>query len=150
MWDGGGGGFGAGQYYAHPQNKFWRTLYAVGLTPRLFLPAEFALLDGLGIGLTDIAKHVSGMDAQLPRGSLGAAAVAELRARIALYAPTILAFTSLTGGRRVMGGDAVFGRQRAKIGGTEVWILPSPSPAAHWNWDETHWHALARRVAQLP
>jgi TDG/mug DNA glycosylase family protein len=53
-----------GQYYAHPQNKFWRTLHAVGLTPRLFAPAEFPLLPSLGIGLTDIAKHVSGMDNQ--------------------------------------------------------------------------------------
>ncbi len=140
----------AGQYYAHKQNKFWRTLQATGLTPRLFAPAEFTLLDGLGIGLTDIAKHVFGMDSELPRGSLGRVAVADLRARVTAHQPQVLAFTSLTGGRRVMGADAGFGPQRARIGGTEVWILPSPSPAAHWNWDETVWRALARRVDQLP
>ena len=31
-----------GAYYAHPQNKFWSALCAVGLTPRLLRPEEFA------------------------------------------------------------------------------------------------------------
>ncbi len=60
-----------GHYYAHPQNKFWRTLYGVGLTPRLIDPAEYALLPHFGLGLTDIAKTVSGMDKELPAGALG-------------------------------------------------------------------------------
>ena len=88
-----------GQYYAHPQNRFWPTLYAVGLTPRLYRPGEFALLPALGIGLTDIAKEASGMDHQLPAGALGPAAVADLRSRIERAKPKLLAFTSLTGGR---------------------------------------------------
>jgi TDG/mug DNA glycosylase family protein len=134
------------QYYAHPQNKFWRTLHAVGLTPRLLDPSEYPLLAGFGIGLTDIAKHVSGMDNQLPPGSLGREAAQALRARIVEYQPNLLAFTSLTGGRRVMGTKAMFGKQPEKLGETEVWILPSPSPAAHWNWNEAVWRKLARRV----
>jgi TDG/mug DNA glycosylase family protein len=28
-------------YYAHPQNQFWRTLAAVGLTPRQLRPGEY-------------------------------------------------------------------------------------------------------------
>jgi TDG/mug DNA glycosylase family protein len=138
-----------GQYYAHPQNKFWRTLHKVGLTPRLLDPSEFPLLTDFGIGLTDIAKHVSGMDSQLPPGSLGREAVEALRARIAAHSPGTLAFTSLTGGRRVMGAKAEFGRQREKIGATEVWILPSPSPAAHWNWNEALWRKLAKQIKNL-
>jgi double-stranded uracil-DNA glycosylase len=55
-----------GHYYAHPQNKFWPILHAIGLTPRRLDPSEFRLLAEWGIGLTDIAKHVSGMDWQLP------------------------------------------------------------------------------------
>ena len=58
-----------GWYYAHPQNKFWRALHAIGLTPRLLPPAEFAELPRYGVGLTDIAKHVSGMDKELPLGA---------------------------------------------------------------------------------
>ena len=52
----------SGTYYAHGQNKFWATLHRVGLTPHLFQPQEYEKLWELGIGLTDIAKHVYGMD----------------------------------------------------------------------------------------
>jgi double-stranded uracil-DNA glycosylase len=138
-----------GQYYAHPQNKFWRTLHAIGLTPRLVAPAEYRSLTDWRIGLTDLAKHVSGMDSQLPPGSLGRDAVFALRTRITKYAPRILAFTSLTGGRKFIGAKAQFGEQPETLGATRIWILPSPSPAAHWNWDEAIWRALANEVHKL-
>jgi TDG/mug DNA glycosylase family protein len=139
------------QYYAHPQNKFWRALHDIGLTPRLLQPSEYETLLTYRIGLTDIAKHVSGMDNQLPRGSLGKEAIADLRARIETYKPKILAFTSLTGGRKLVGSDASFGRQTIALSDTEVWILPSPSPAAHWNWrkNEKVWRALAAGIRKL-
>lgn len=133
-------------YYAHAQNKFWRTLHAVGLTPRLFLPEEYPELWSLGIGLTDIAKFSYGMDHQLPKHSLGQEAAEALRARIARIAPRHLAFTSLNAGRAVMGKAAVAGRQETKIGQTQVWILPSPSPLADNHWDIAPWRALARAV----
>jgi TDG/mug DNA glycosylase family protein len=133
-----------GAYYAHPQNKFWRILHEVGLTPRQLQPEEYATVWDHGIGLTDIAKHVFGMDKELPPGALGREAVEALKARILVNAPGILAFTSLTGGRRVMGQQVKFGRQKARIGGTEVWILPSPSPTAGWNWNARVWRDLAR------
>jgi len=133
-------------YYAHAQNKFWRTLHAVGLTPRLFLPEDYPELWSLGIGLTDIAKFAYGMDHQLPKHSLGQEAAEALRARIAKIAPRHLAFTSLNAGRTVMGKAAVAGRQENKIGETNVWILPSPSPLANNHWDIAPWRALARAV----
>src|SRR6201992_2678846 len=98
-------------YYAHAQNKFWTTLYDVGLTPRLVAPAEYEDLWDLGIGLTDIAKFAYGMDHQLPRDALGAEAIAALKTRILKARPAILAFTSLNGGRKVMGPKAVAGEQ---------------------------------------
>src|SRR5215469_1471088 len=58
-------------YYAHKQNKFWHTLYEVGLTPILFEAKDYRGLWRLGIGLTDIAKYAYGMDHQLPKDSLG-------------------------------------------------------------------------------
>lgn len=133
------------EYYAHKQNKFWRILHEIGLTPRELRPAEYPELLSFGIGLTDIAKHTSGMDGQLPRGSLGATAVADLRRRVERYSPANLAFTSLTGGRKFLGADATFGLQSQTIGNTAIWVLPSPSPAAHWNWQKNFhiWQALA-------
>ncbi len=138
-----------GHYYAHPQNKFWRTLHAVGLTPRLLAPAEYPSLLDWRIGLTDLAKFVSGMDRELPSGSLGGEARAALQVRIAAAQPSILAFTSLTAGRRYLRRNAGFGEQPETVGATQLWLLPSPSPAANWNWDETIWRALARRVGSL-
>ena len=91
-----------GAYYAHPQNKFWSALEAVGLTPRLLKPEEYGELPQWGLGLTDIAKHVSGMDRELPQGALGREACAALEAKIRATAPKLLAFTSLTAGRRYL------------------------------------------------
>ena len=133
-------------YYAHSQNKFWRTLHEVGLTPHQFAPGDYPALWDLGIGLTDIAKFSYGMDHQLPRHSLGRGAADALRARILKIAPRFLAFTSLTAGRAVMGKSAVTGRQDTKIGETIVWVLPSPSPLASNHWDIAPWRALARAV----
>jgi len=138
-----------GHYYAHPQNRFWRTLHAVGLTPRRLAPAEYPLLLDYRIGLTDLAKFVSGMDRELPSGSLGRAACEQLAARIGAVQPKILAFTSLAAGRRYLRRNAGFGEQPETIGATRLWLLPSPSPAANWNWDEAVWSALAARV-ELP
>lgn len=132
-------------YYAHSQNKFWRALYEVGLTDRRLDCSEFALLPQFGVGLTDIAKTASGMDKDLPLDALGRAACAEMEAKIRACAPTILAFTSLTAGRRYLRRDAGFGEQQERIGATRVWLLPSPSPAANWNWaaNAAWWRALA-------
>jgi TDG/mug DNA glycosylase family protein len=136
-------------YYAHRQNRFWTTLYDVGLTPRLFEPKDYEALWELGIGLTDIAKHDFGMDHQLPQGALGESAVAALSARIRKARPHILAFTSLNGGRKVMGPRAVAGEQPQLLGETRVFILPSPSPLAANHWDIKPWRDLAKAFQRL-
>lgn len=135
-----------GQYYAHPQNRFWHTLYQTGLTPRLLAPAEYPHLLAYGIGLTDIAKHDFGQDSELRADSLGPQALADLAGRITRMAPRVLAFTSLNGGRKWAGPKASPGLQKEMLGSTQVWILPSPSPAARRSWSIAPWQALARAV----
>lgn len=137
-------------YYAHGQNKFWKTLHEVGLTPSQFRPHDYEKLWELGIGLTDIAKYSFGMDHQLPGDALGPKAVAALQARIRKVKPAILAFTSLNGGRRVMGAGAVAGEQPEWMGETRVFVLPSPSPLAANHWDIKPWRDLAKAVRNLP
>jgi double-stranded uracil-DNA glycosylase len=134
-------------YYAHPQNRFWRALHEAGLTPRRLAPAEYPLMPGFGLGLTDIAKHVSGMDRELPPGALGRDPCERLRAKIEAHTPRALAFTSLTAGRRFL-GRANVGLQTPGIGETRIWVLPSPSPTATWNWDFTAWAALAASLRE--
>ncbi len=137
-------------YYAHPQNRFWRALAEAGLTPRLLAPAEYRLMPSFGLGLTDLAKRASGMDRELPAGALGRAAQAELREKIEAHGPGVLAFTSLTAGRRFLSrADAGFGPQPERIGATAIWVLPSPSPTAGWNFDIAPWRALAAAAAVI-
>jgi TDG/mug DNA glycosylase family protein len=135
-----------GAYYAHAQNKFWNTLHQTGLTPRLFAPQDYPLLNKLDIGLTDIAKFTFGMDHQLPKDALGTEAAEALRQRIRNCAPRHLAFTSLNAGRAVMGKAAKAGLQPQALGETQVWILPSPSSLAANHWDIAPWAALANAV----
>jgi double-stranded uracil-DNA glycosylase len=88
---------------------------------------------------------VSGMDHELPAGALGREACAALKARITAAEPEWLAFTSLAAGRRYLGRAAGFGEQPEGIGRTRLWVLPSPSPAAGWNWESNkdRWRMLA-------
>lgn len=137
-----------GHYYAHPQNKFWRILHQIGLTPEQLSPADFAKLLELGIGLTDIAKFDKGMDKDLARESLGAASIAALKTRILENQPRILAFTSMTGAGKFFGKRRPCGEQPEKIGNTRIWVLPSTSPAAVASWDEKWWQKLAREAVK--
>jgi TDG/mug DNA glycosylase family protein len=138
-----------GHYYAHPQNKFWKTLENIKLTSHEFMPCDFRQLLACRVGLTDIAKNASGMDKELPADCLGRSACAALRTNIEKYQPRLLAFTSLNAGRRFLHRHAGFGEQEDKIGQTRVWVLPSPSPAAAWHWDITWWQALADEAQTL-
>jgi double-stranded uracil-DNA glycosylase len=137
-----------GAYYAHPQNRFWRTLHEVGLTPRCIPPEAYREVLQHRLGLTDLAKYAFGMDSELPRGVLGAEARAALWAKIEVAQPRHLAFTSLAAGRAYLRRVESFGEQAERIGATRIWALPSPSPAALWNWEaNVHWWATLAQAA---
>ena len=135
----------AGAYYTGPGNRFWPTLAEAGFTDRLLRPDEFRTLPSYGIGLTDLAKHESGMDRELSSAAYDAGA---LLARIEAAAPRVLAFT----GRRPAGlfllealgtGLGDYGPQDAMVGTTQIWVLPSPSGAARRWWSAEPWTRLA-------
>lgn len=128
-------------YYAHPGNMFWRALHASGLTPRQLAPAEFRLLPDYGFGLTDLAKHDSGNDDQLPRDAFD---VAALHAKIARHAPRILAFTSKHAARSALGHAVGYGLQDRRMADSELFVLPSPSGQARRYWDLRPWQDLAQ------
>lgn len=127
-------------YYAHPGNAFWRTLHEVGITPRRFAPQEFPHLLELDVGLTDLAKHHSGNDDQLPRGAFD---VDALRERIARTAPEAVAFTSKNAARAVIGHAVDYGWQAETLAVTRLYVLPSPSGQARAAWHIGPWRELA-------
>lgn len=136
----------AGAYYAHPGNQFWAALAACGLTPRQFQPCEYPRLLDLGIGLTDLAKQHAGNDDQLPTGAFDAAA---LHQRLRQYQPRVVAFTSKNAARAALGHAVAYGLQDATIGGSELFVLPSPSGQARRFWDISVWRDLACHVQSL-
>ena len=137
-------------YYANPQNKFWRTLHAAGLTPRQFAPQEYPLLLTLGIGLTDLAKRHAGADAALPRHAWDRA---EFLEKLETYRPARVAFTSKKAASEALGlptGKLPYGFQSAPLLGTEVWVLPSTSPLGDNHFRLEPWLALGERMRALP
>lgn len=130
-----------GAYYAGPGNAFWPTLFEVGLTPRLFAPEEYRDLIRCGLGLTDLAKTVSGADDSISAHHFDRA---RLRRTILKYRPGILAFTSKRAAREFVGHPVDYGELRETIGGTALFVLPSPSGAARRHWSVAPWRQLAR------
>ena len=128
-------------YYAGPGNAFWPTLHLVGLTPRQLQPEEYATLLDFGIGLTDLAKEVSGNDDTLSRAHFHAD---RLKAIIAQYRPRIIAFTGKRAAQEFLGHAVGYGLLAEKEGETNVFVLTSPSGAACRYWSAAPWHELAR------
>jgi TDG/mug DNA glycosylase family protein len=131
-----------GAYYAHPGNRFWRTLHEAGLTPRRLAPAEFPQLLNLGIGLTDMAKHASGNDDQLPADAYDPAGFA---ARILRVRPAAVAFTAKAPAAAFLGRRTSalgYGRVEGPLDFPPVWVLPSTSGQASRFWDDRPWQAL--------
>ena len=134
-------------YYAKPGNKFWPTLHQVGITPRLFAPHEYPLLRSLGIGLTDLCKIHSGVDAELPDDAFD---LAEFRRKLSRYRPAMVAFTSKRAGQSALGRAVDYGWQEEMWGGTRFFVLPSPSGLATRFFDIEVWRELARELRASP
>lgn len=135
-----------GAYYAGPGNRFWPILAHTEMTPRLLRPDEFPLLLGFGIGLTDMAKTVSGADVDLPAHAFDRA---RLLARMTEIRPGCLAFNGKKAAAMALGrptGLLPYGLLPDVPGWPPVVVLPSTSGAASGFWDPAPWFALARQV----
>lgn len=133
-----------GQYYANPRNRFWKTLFGVGLVPVFISPKDFKRLPEFNIGLTDICKTTSGSDKDLTKTSWD---IDSFRGKIERYAPSIVAFNGKNPAKIFLRENWVeYGTQDIKIGNTVIYVLPSTSPAANGSWDESYWRELAALV----
>ena len=130
----------ANAYYAKPGNKFWPTLYQVGITPRLFFPHEYPALQSLGIGLTDLCKIHCGVDSELPDDAFDLAA---FRQKITRFQPELVAFTSKNAAQSALGHAVDYGLQGEAWGATRFFVLTSPSGLASRYFRLDIWQALA-------
>ena len=128
-------------YYAGINNKFWRTLHEIGLTPRQINPSDYPLLLQFGIGLTDIAKTYSGADSGLRQGHFDRSG---LRLKIEKYTPRAFAFNSKEAAKKFYKTNKIeYGQQLETVGATTMFVLPSTSGAASGPWDVTYWQELS-------
>ncbi len=135
-----------GHYYAHPSNRFWRTIHAVGLTARRYQPHEFPALLDLGIGFTDMCKAGAGMDDEALKAGIDVQAFAEKMRR---YRPAMVAFTSKKAASLFCGRPTTriaLGRQPSRDDFPAVFVLASPSGAASGAWSLRPWQELADYV----
>lgn len=115
-----------GRHFARPGNRFWPALHRSGFTPRLLPPDEQDLLPDMGLGITNVVARTTARADELTADELRAGG-AELRRRLAVVRPKVLAVLGI-GAYRVAFSvrGAKVGRQ-ADIDGVGVWVLPNPS-----------------------
>jgi double-stranded uracil-DNA glycosylase len=83
-----------GYHYAHPGNRFWRVLFASGITDRLYAPEEDASLLDLGIGFTNLCRRPTRRADELTREEIRAGAD-DLSGRLQRYGPRAVAYTGI-------------------------------------------------------
>ena len=119
-------------YYAGPGNAFWPPLFQVGLIPIRFEPEQYKCITEYGLGLTDLAKTVSGSDRVLSRQHFDGDG---LRAKMRYYSPKVLAFTSKRAAEEFVGRPVEYGQLEDMIGSTQLFVhslglAPAAIPAA--------------------
>jgi TDG/mug DNA glycosylase family protein len=132
-----------GHYYAHPGNRFWRTIHEVGITPRRYEPHEFPALLQLGIGFTDMCKLGAGMDHEALNAPID---VPAFRDKMRRYRPATIAFTSKKAASLFYGRPTkavTLGRQPPLDDFPTIFVLASPSGAASGHWSVQPWRELA-------
>jgi TDG/mug DNA glycosylase family protein len=132
-----------GHYYAHPGNRFWRTIHETGITLRQYQPNEFSNLLDLGIGFTDMCKAGAGMDHAALNFPID---VAAFREKMLRYRPKTIAFTSKKAASLFYGRPTkaiALGRQPTERDFPIVFVLASPSGAASSHWSVRPWQELA-------
>jgi TDG/mug DNA glycosylase family protein len=115
-------------HFANPRNDFWRLLHAARVTSRLYEPDEqFALLEE-GIGVTNAAYRTTPGSGDLRRSDF--AGSAERLERIAReLRPRWFAFVGKEAYRGAFGERPELGVQQRTLGDTQLFVLPSTSPA---------------------
>jgi double-stranded uracil-DNA glycosylase len=134
-------------HFANPRNDFWRLLHAGGFTPRLVDPSEqFAVLS-FGIGITNAAFRTTRGSSDLRKGDF--ADSGERLERIALeLRPRAIGFVGKEAYRGPFGGRPQHGLQNRILGDTQLFVLPSTSPAnAAVPWEERlRWFRALREL----
>lgn len=127
------------QYYAGAGNRFWDILFQAELTKDKLNSILSRSVLHYKLGLTDLVKGKSGMDATLNRSDFDHAA---FREKILHYKPKLVCFNGKKAAEEYLGHKVSYGLQPETIGDTKLYVAPSTSRAANGSWDAGYWHKL--------
>ena len=135
----------SGHHYAHPGNRFWRVLFASGITDRLYQPHEDERLLSLEIGFNNLCSRPTRRADELSREEIRAGAE-ELRSKLEEFRPQVVAYTGIGVYKWFRAtSKANWGVQDAPAvpGVTDV-VVPSPSGLNRMRFEELvdHYRAL--------
>ena len=138
-------------HFANPRNDFWRLLHAAGFTPRLLAPAAQHELTRHGCGLTNAAFRTTRGSGDLRRADFKGAQE-RLAGLAASLRPAVIAFVGKEAYRGAFGERPSLGLQKRRLGDTQLFVLPSTSPAnAAVPWAERlRWFRALRNVVIDP
>lgn len=117
-----------GHHFANPNNRFWKILHEVGLTPRKYRPDEDASLLELGYGLTNIVARPTREAAEISAEEYAEGRIL-LKQKIHLNLPRVVCFVG-KGVYRIYAGNRqpVWGFQSNEIvPGVIDFVAPSSS-----------------------
>ncbi len=139
----------SGHHYAHPGNRFWRVLFASGITNRLYEPQEDEKLLGLGIGFTNLCSRPTRRADELTREEIGSGALA-LRQKLEQFRPQTVAYTGIGVYRWFRATSKVsWGVQdTAAVPGVTDVVVPSPSGLNRMRFEELVEHYRILRLFQ--
>ena len=137
-------------HFANPRNDFWRLLHAAGFTPRLLEPAEQFELLTYGVGVTNAAARTTPGSGDLRKADFAGAADRLERIAIELK-PAWIGFVGKEAYRGSFGVRADLGVQERRLANTQLFVLPSTSPAnAAVPWAERlRWFEELSRASDL-
>ena len=139
-------------HFANPRNDFWRLLHAARFTPRVLEPDEQFELLKYGVGATNAASRTTPGSGDLRRSDFdGAAERLEQIAR--QLRPRWIGFVGKEAYRGTFGERPELGVQTRRLGETQLFVLPSTSPAnaaVPWLERERWFRELAGRSSGLP
>ena len=127
----------SGHHYAHPGNRFWRVLFASGITDRLYEPREDERLLGLGVGFTNLCSRPTRRADELTREEIKSGALA-LRQKLEQFRPATVAYTGIGVYRWFRSTSKVsWGVQEAPaVPGVNDVVVPSPSGLNRMRFEE--------------
>ncbi|MFC0140660.1 G/U mismatch-specific DNA glycosylase [Erwinia mallotivora] len=116
-----------GYHFAHPGNRFWKTIWQAGFTSRQLKPEEEMRLLDTRCGITMLVERPTREATELSGQELRDGGKSLVH-KILHYQPDALAVLGKQAFKQAFRVSRVeWGRQLQTVGKTEIWVLPNPS-----------------------